>query len=366
MRRRKSWAWVLIAVLVVSLLTGCAKKEAAPEPGTGQAGAPSGEAPSPVELKMVMFLPDVPPGNIWPHMFMDKVKELSKGELVIKLIGGPEAIPAEDAPAATQKGVVDIAHVMDYALNSLVPGIEALGRAEYTPAELRQRGLHQYLRELYAPLGLYYLGAAPASEPQQQTSFYFKEPVRTLADFKGRRIAVVGAAMQTFISALGAVPVPMPFTEYFTAMERGVVDGYSIGTPGILDFGLTPVTGFMLEDHVASCAGEFIVNLDRWNGLPKHLQEVLEQAAIYTEVEGQKKWDEVVADVKARISKEGVEIGRLSPEDGLRFYQIYREKMMEEDFKVGKGNEAVVKKLHEITRNPNFYRLDPSYYQQRK
>jgi TRAP-type C4-dicarboxylate transport system substrate-binding protein len=92
----------------------------------------------PVELTMVIFLPDIPPGNFWSHMFMDKVKAISKGELVIKLIGGPEAIPAPDAPAAAQRGSVDITNSMFPFADTLAPGMDTLGRAEYAPAELRK------------------------------------------------------------------------------------------------------------------------------------------------------------------------------------------------------------------------------------
>ena len=128
----------------------------------------------PVELTMVIFLPDIPPGNFWSHMFMDKVKAISKGELVIKLMGGPEAIPATDSPAAAQRGSVDIANAMLPFADTLAPGMDALGRAEYAPAELRKNGTLEFVQKLFEKSGIYYLGASSPSDPQVQTAFYFK------------------------------------------------------------------------------------------------------------------------------------------------------------------------------------------------
>ena len=69
-------------------------------------------------------------------------------------------------------------------------------------------------------------------------------------------------------------------------MERGTVDGYNIGVPGIQDFGLTPVTGFMLDELFSSCGSGWLVNLKKWNKLPQEFKDVLTRAAVETEIEG--------------------------------------------------------------------------------
>jgi len=308
----------------------------------------------PVELTMVIFLPDIPPGNFWSHMFMDKVKAISKGELVIKLIGGPEAIPMPDAPAAAQRGSVDIANAIFAFSDTLAPGTDALARAEYAPAELRKNGGLEFIQKLFAKSGIYFLGAASPSEPQVQQAFFFKKVISKIDDIKGMKIASVGGSNRAFIEGLGAVCVPIGFTDYFTAMERGTVNGYNVGVPGIQDFGLTPVTGCILDELVASNGAGWLVNMKKWDSLPQNLKDVLTQAAIETEIDGVRGWNNIVAKVKQEISAAGVKIVKFSHEDSIKFYRTFRETMAADDLKRHPENVA---QLQKFTLNPNFYRL---------
>jgi TRAP-type C4-dicarboxylate transport system substrate-binding protein len=315
---------------------------------------PGFAAKKPIELKMVIFLPDIPPGNFWSHMFMDKVKALSKGELIIKLIGGPEAIPATDAPAAAQRGSVDIANIMFPFADTLAPGADAVGRLEYSPAEFRKSGGHEFVQGLFAKSNLYYLGMSSPSDPQVQTCFYLKKEIKSIEDFKGLKIASTGGSNKAHMEGLGAVCVPIPFPDYFTAMERGTVDGYNIGIPGIQDFGLTPVTGCMVDELFSSNGGAFLVNMKVWNGIPQNLKNVLTQAAIETEIDGVIGWNKIVAKVKKDITAAGVKIIKFSHDDSVKFYRNYRDKMGEEDLRRHPENVA---QLHKYTLNPDFHRL---------
>ena len=152
---------------------------------------------------MVIFLQDIPPGNFFTHLFMDKVREISNGKLVIRLIGGPEAIPATDAPAAVQRGSVDMANAMVAFADTLAPGVDMLGRAEYSPEELRKRGVVKYVQEMFSKSGIYYLGASSPSKPQDQTCIYLKKEVKSIKDFKGLKIAASGGSQKAFLEGLG-------------------------------------------------------------------------------------------------------------------------------------------------------------------
>ena len=305
-------------------------------------------------LSMVTFLPDIPPGNTYVHIFLDKVKSISNGEMKISLMGGPEAIPPADAPAAVKNGVVQIGNVMYVFVNAMVQGLDALARTEYSPQEMRANGGFKFVQDLVAKFGLFYLGASAPSLPQTQTVIYLKKPISSIEELKGLKIAAAGGSQKSAIEGLGAVCVPIHFTDYFTAMERGVVDGYNVGIPGILDFGLVPVTGCMLDEPFSSCGGAFIINMKTWNKLPQNHKDVLIQAAIETEKDGSDAFHRIVDDVKKEISDGGVKIVKFSKEDSIKFYKNYRDKMGEED--LSRWPEFVTE-LHKYTLNPDFYRL---------
>ena len=57
------------------------------------------------------------------------------------------------------------------------------------------------------------------------TSFASKKPIRTLADFKGKKIRVLATKMEsTLVGKFGAAGVPIPYTEVLPALQRGTID----------------------------------------------------------------------------------------------------------------------------------------------
>ena len=176
-----------------------------------------------------------------------------------------------------------------------------------------------------------YLGASVSSEAQVQTVLYLGKEITSLADLKGMKIAAVGGSNKAFIESLGATVIPIDFTDYFTSMERGTVDGYNVGIPGILDFGLTPVTKAMLNEPFSSCGGLMLMNMDKWNSLSPAQQDVITKAMIQTEIDGAAMFTKTVEEVIATITADGVKEIKLSPEDAKAFYLAYRDSMWAED-----------------------------------
>lgn len=285
-----------------------------------------------LELSLVNFVPDIPPGSNWAHLFISHIEKMSKGTMKIRLMG-PEAIPSADAPAAVKRGTIDIASALSPFCDALVPGASTIGRAEYSPMELRSGPSFKYFQEQFAGQGIYYLGASLSSLPQVQTVFYLRKEIESLKDLEGLKIASMGGSNRMFIEKLKAVCVPIDFPDYFTSMERGTVDGYNIGIPGIQDFSLTPVTKAMLDEPFSSCGGMMIMNMEKYNSLTPEQQEILNRAMIQTEIDGAEMFTEVVEKVKKDISSAGVKIIRLSPADSKKFYLDYRNSMWEEDIK---------------------------------
>jgi TRAP-type C4-dicarboxylate transport system substrate-binding protein len=309
----------------------------------------------PIELSMVAFLPDIPPGGNWAKDFIDKIGQYSGGAMTVKF-SGPEAIPAMDQPAAVQRGTIDIASVLSPFADALVPGCSCLGRAEYSPMELRNGNpAFKYYEDGFAKVGIKYLGASVSSQPQVQTVLYLGKEISTLADLKGLKIASTGGSNQAFIDSLGCTTVPIDFTEYFTAMERGTVDGYNIGIPGIQDFSLTPVTKAMLNETFSSCGGLMLMNMDKWNGLTPAQQEVITKAMVNTEIDGAQMFTDTVNKVISDLQAAGVKIITLAPEEEKQFYLKYRDNMWAADLARWPD---VAPQLEQWLVDPNFPRAN--------
>jgi len=58
------------------------------------------------------------------------------------------------------------------------------------------------------------------------TSFASKSPIRTLADFKGKKVRVLATKMESaLVRSFGGTGVPMPYSEVLPGLQRGTIDG---------------------------------------------------------------------------------------------------------------------------------------------
>ena len=78
-----------------------------------------------------------------------------------------------------------------------------------------------------------------------------KHPIKSLADLKGLKMRTQQSAIQKdTYAALGAQPTPMAFSELFTALQTGVVDGADNGPIDILSEKFYEVTKYLtLTNH---------------------------------------------------------------------------------------------------------------------
>lgn len=99
-------------------------------------------------------------------------------------------------------------------------------------------------------------------------------------DFEGLRIRVPesNVRIETF-EELGASPLPMSFSEVFTAMQQGTIDGQENPLSVIENSSFYDVQEYLtITNHVYSPASLFINN-DVWNDLSEDQQNILIKAA---------------------------------------------------------------------------------------
>ena len=103
-----------------------------------------------------------------------------------------------------------------------------------------------------------------------------KDPISSIADCKGYKLRSPGADiyMDTF-TTLGMSPNPLSWSEAYTAMQSGVVDGIESGleafyTQGFYELG----NNICLSRHMISIIGPRI-NMDKWNSLNEATQQLM-------------------------------------------------------------------------------------------
>ncbi len=200
------------------------------------------------------------------------VKEKTKGELVIKLLGGPEVIPKTEQVQACADGLVDMVFAVAGEYRQVIPEVAGLHLSPSTPWEDRTNGIYEYWRDLHKKYNLSYLGRWNYN--MDFVIHLGKKRIERLADLKGFKISPTGRT-EHLISSLGAVSVEVGGREIYTAMERGLLDGYVWSDSG--RFGSWKEVTQYVVDHPFLSAATFtmVMNLDKFESLPKHLQDAL-------------------------------------------------------------------------------------------
>jgi tripartite ATP-independent transporter DctP family solute receptor len=111
-----------------------------------------------------------------------------------------------------------------------------------------------------------------------------KRPIRTPADLAGIKLRVPeGKWRVKMFQEYGANPSPMKFSELFTALQTGVMDGQENPFTQIYSAKLHEVQKFLsLSGHVYTPA-YLTVGLTKWNALPADVRRILEDTAKETQ-----------------------------------------------------------------------------------
>jgi len=122
------------------------------------------------------------------------------------------------------------------------------------------------------------------------------KPVRTVADFKGKKIRVHNIETATLVSALGAKPTPMPASEVLPALQRGIIDGVFTSSAWAYGQAFYTVAKYVTLWPISTILPfPIVINKDQWNKLPKDVQAKIVAA-------GKKLEEEAFADYTSKMS----------------------------------------------------------------
>ena len=235
-----------------------------------------------VTLKAAVFVPPTTTYGIPFKRFVDRVNETGKDVLQIRIVGGPEAVPANNQADAVKSGVLDIASIPPaYYKNNMVEG-DAQILSDMTVAEQRASGAYAMLNKIAndrmnavylstygmgVPFHLYLTKDAQVAKPDDLKGMRLRGQPNYNAIFKHYNIASVNIAPP----------------EVFTALERGVVQGYGYPLWGIDDFGWAKLTKVRIDPGFYNVVVNILMNKNSYDKLTPAQRKVLDEAVDWFE-----------------------------------------------------------------------------------
>ena len=139
--------------------------------------------------------------------------------------------------------------------------------------------------------------------------FTANKPLRKLDDFKGLKIRIQSSkVIEGEIKALGAIPQVMAFSEVYTALQQGVVDGEENTPSNKYTQKMHEVQKHMTMSDHGVVMYAVVVNKKFWDGLPpdirKSLNEAMAESTKYVWQIAKRENDDALAKIKAAKTTE--------------------------------------------------------------
>ncbi len=220
--------------------------------------------------------------------FAKQVEAMSGGRMKIKVLPGGTVAPPLETTNAVKKGIVEMGHTWPgydigrNATTALLGGyagsMESVGMMHWLYAGGGEKLWQQFRSEEFGVM-TFVCGIRPP-----EAFAHSHKPLRTLDDFKGFKMRTVGAWAQ-ILPKLGGSVISLPTAEVYQALERKIIDGTELASPGeniIMAYHEVAKYVVVPGAHQPTAPFELAINQKKWESLPADLKTIIKQAAIET------------------------------------------------------------------------------------
>ena len=268
------------------------------------AGAP--QASAEVKLNMVYPFPDFLIYTKQCKQLAADITEAAKGKLSIEVLPF-NSIKMFQQPPAVRKGRVDMMCIPYAFFARAVPENEAVSTSASNPETVRANGGLQMLDEIQQKyFGVKNLGWTSSGGRfriyMEKAPKFNDKGMLDLAGVKLRDNPIYGA----FFRAMNATTHPLPATQVYSALEKGVVNAAAWATIGLKGLKWDKFLRHAVEPEFYHTDIGWFINLKKWNSLDAGLRKLVQDMVIANEKAVRKVLLAESKKERATLAKEGM------------------------------------------------------------
>ena len=214
---------------------------------------------------------DIPHITLMIEPYLKAVETASKGSIKFN-ISGPETVPAFEQLQPVASGAFQFLNTHGAYHFGTIPMLAAIEAIGGTPEQRRSSGIFDVVDKMYQRLGLKII-AMPMG-PDGGYQIVMKQPLTAAGDLQGRKIRG-NPTYSNVIKMLGGSTVTMPPGEIYSALDKGVIDGFAFTTNGVLTTRFYEVSKYIVRPAFGFGTLPFIANLASWNKMPEADRKIM-------------------------------------------------------------------------------------------
>lgn len=269
-------------------------------------------------LYLAHGLPQSHPVHKGIMAFQSALEEKSGGSLKIKIFPDAQLGSEREVLELLQIGSVAATKVSAATLSNFVPEYHILG------IPYLFRGSEHKFDVLEGPIGKsilakgskFWLRGLCYYDAGSRSFYTSKKAIRTPDDLKGLKIRTMNNQMAiNMVNSMGGSATPLSYSELYTAIQQGVVDGAENNAPSFVSSNHHEISKYYTLDQHSAQPDVLLISTKFWDGLTPEQQGWV-QAAADESAQAQKVfWNESVEESMNAAKEKGVEI--IIPEQSL-------------------------------------------------
>ena len=269
------------------------------------------------------------PGGIGLQIFKDwcaTIKEKTDGQLEFVPFGAKDVVGDFQLFDAVKNGVLQAMNPFTLYWAGRMPAAVFLSSYPMSMRNPHEWDVFYYglggleiARDLFAKHDMYYVGPIHHGP----NIIHSKVPIRSVDDFRGRKMRLPGGMVAEVFQALGAKTTLLPGSEIFPALEKGTIDvadyvgpavNHALGFGQVTDYISMGPPGFMSVYQPVDVM-DLTVGMDSWNALSDNLKDFVEREVKSYSIEHHAKIQKADQEAWKKFADEGTEVTRLSQDD---------------------------------------------------
>ncbi|QBQ07128.1 TRAP transporter substrate-binding protein [Sporosarcina pasteurii] len=271
----------------------------------------SGSSDKAIVLRLADNHPEDYPTVIGDKKFAELVEEKTEGRYKIDVYAGGQLGSEKSIVELLQLGAIDLTRVNTMPLTEFSKDVGVLSlpylfededsKWEHLNGELGRELLDTFEGTNLIGLAFYDSG--------ERSIYNSKKPIETPADLKGLKIRVQPSELAIDVfKSFGASATPMAYSEVYSAIQTGVIDGGENNWPSYYTSNHYEVAGYFTENNYSGPPEILLGSQKLWDRLSEEDREIFREAALESVAVQREAWAELTEKSREAVIERGNEV----------------------------------------------------------